>query len=165
MAWYCDLFCRVKWGDHMSDSFPITAGVWQGGVLSPDFYCLYVDDLLVKLRKSGIGCYYLHYFAAALFYADNMAIMAPSVKGLITLLKICGDYCAEFDICLNAAKSQLMYFGKSTLISCTVELNGVTIDWSSECKYLGIILKGGKKFGCSILDRVKKFYRCLNAIL
>ena len=165
MAWYDSLFCRVKWGDEFSEWFPITAGVRQGGVLSPDFYCIYVDDLLDLLRKSGKGCYFLYYFAAALFYADDMAILAPSVKGLTTLLEICGNYCVEFDICLNADKSQLMYFGKQTVVSFSVTLNGKALDWSNECKYLGVILKSGKVFGCSTVERVKKFYRCLNAIL
>ena len=149
----------------MSEWFAITAGVRQGGVLSPDFYCLYVDDLLSELRKSGKGCYFLDYFAAALFYADDMAILAPSVKGLRALLRICGEYCIEFDICLNAAKSQLMYFGKSTVILCDVTLNGVAMQWSNECKYLGVILKSGKTFSCSIMERVKKFYRSMNSIL
>ena len=141
------------------------AGVRQGGILSPDFYCLYIDDLLTLLRKSGKGCHFHELFAAALFYADDMAIMAPSVKGIQTLLNICGEYCLEFDICLNATKSQLMYFGKETLISCPVTLNGAAIHWCSHCKYLGVVLKRGKSFGCSVEERVKKFYRCLNSIL
>ena len=83
----------------------------------------------------------------------------------MTLLKICGDYCSEFDIGLNANKSQLMYFGKPAVVSCVVTLNGKALQWSSECKYLGVILKCGKIFGCSTVERVKKFYRCLNSIL
>ena len=54
----------------------------QGGILSPDFYSIYVDDLLAELQKSKLGCYYGLYFAAALFYADDMALLAPSLKGL-----------------------------------------------------------------------------------
>ena len=49
MAWYDGLYCRVKWSDQYSDWFHISAGVRQGGVLSPDFYCLNVDDLTSKL--------------------------------------------------------------------------------------------------------------------
>ena len=94
-----------------------------------------------------------------------MALLAPSIKGLKVLLKICEDYCAEFDICLNAGKSYLLYFGKKASISCNVTLNGKILNWSQECKYLGVILKCGKTFGCSIYERVKKYYRCANAIL
>ena len=38
------------------------------------------------------------------------------------------------------------------------------IEWAEEWVYLGVTLKSGKKFGCSVADRVRKFYRCLNAI-
>ena len=58
-----------------------------------------------------------------------------------------------------------MYFGKKASISCEVTLNGKVLTWSDECKYLGVILKCGKIFGCSISEKVKKFYRCANAIL
>ena len=35
-------------------------------------------------------------FAAAFFYADDMVLLAPSLRGLTTLLKICGDFCLEW---------------------------------------------------------------------
>ena len=51
ISWYEGLICRVKWGENFSPWFAITAGVRQGGVLSPDFYCLYVDGLLQLLKQ------------------------------------------------------------------------------------------------------------------
>ena len=56
ISWYIGLECRVKWEDHYSDWFSVTAGVRQGGVLSPNFYCMYVDDLIRILISLGIGC-------------------------------------------------------------------------------------------------------------
>ena len=165
ISWYSDLHCRVKWGDVFSDWFIITAGVRQGGVLSPDFYSIYVDDLLSEIRKSKIGCYYGLYFAAALFYADDMALLAPSLRGLSCLLSICADYCKEWDIGLNPKKSKCLYFGNRVSISHTVSLNNATIEWVEEWPYLGVMLKSGKHFNCSIKERVKKFYRSANAIL
>ena len=49
ISWYIGLECRVRWEDHYSDWFAVTAGVRQGGVLSPNFYCIYVDDLIDML--------------------------------------------------------------------------------------------------------------------
>ena len=156
--------CQVKWGDHLSDWFHITAGVRQGGVLSPDFYCIYVDDLLTELKSLNKGCYVLQIFAAAFFYADDMAVIAPSVKALCTLLQACERYCAEWDICLNAKKSRCMYFGRKIEILHDIVLNNKVIEWAKEWSYLGVKLRSGKSFDCSIMDRVKKFYRCVNAI-
>ena len=95
ISWYKDLSCRVKWGECFSDWFSVTAGVRQGGVLSPDLYCIYVDELLMKLKKLNKGCYYLNRFAAAFFYADDMCVLSPSIKGLRMLLQLCESYCIE----------------------------------------------------------------------
>ena len=81
-------------------------------VLSPDFYSIYVDELIEILKHANKGCYLHHSFAAALFYADNMAIMAPTIKALASLLQLCGEYCLKWDIGLNASKSRNLYFGK-----------------------------------------------------
>ena len=163
-SWYDGIKCRVKWLDSFSDYFEIKAGVRQGGVLSPDLYSIYVDELLEKLQKTKKGCHYYGIFAAALFYADDMAVLAPSIKGLEMLLNICGTYCAEWDICLNAKKSRTLYFGKRTDIQYTISLNGKPVVWVDEWNYLGLTLKRGKLFECSVTDRIKKFYRCANAI-
>ena len=165
ISWYDGLTCRVKWGDCFSGWFAISAGVRQGGVLSPDFYSIYVDELITKLRSLNKGCYFFDVFAAALVYADDMAILAPSIKGLQLLLNVCEAYCSEWDICLNAKKTKNLFFGKPISTPCKTSLNGKEIEWVKEWSYLGVSLKSGKTFGCSVSDRIKKFYRCANAIL
>ena len=93
-----------------------------------------------------------------------MALMSPSIKGLVALLTACEDYCLEWDICLNAKKSRNLYFGKKCVVNHDIFLNGKSIPWAEEWAYLGVTLKSGKSFNCSIKDRLKKFYRCANAI-
>ena len=127
--WYTDLQCRVRWDGYHGDWFCISAGVRQGGVLSPDLYNIYVDDLICILRSSGIGCYIRNVFAAALLYADDMCILAPSLKGLQRLLDICSSYCVQWDICLSAKKTKNMYFGKCTVINFKPTLNGSPIEF------------------------------------
>ena len=112
MYWYSNLLCRVRWDQSYSDWFQVLAGVRQGGILSPSFYSLYVDDLVVELELLNVGCYVIEVFMALLLYADDMAILAPSVKGLTRLLEKCSEFCMDWDICLNAKKSKLLYFGK-----------------------------------------------------
>ena len=110
------------------------------------------------------GCYFCKIFAAALFYADDMALLAPSIKGLQLLLNVCEAYCSKWDICLNAKKTKNLYFGKRSATLCKTLLDGKEIEWVDEWTYLGVSLKSGKTFGCSVSERVKKFYRCSNSI-
>ena len=44
-------------------------------------------------------------------------------------------------------------------------LNGIPIEWANEWKYLGVVIKSGRCFGCAVADRVQSFYRSLNSIL
>ena len=162
--WYTDLSCRVRWDDSFSQWFFISAGVRQGGILSSDFYCLYVDDLITKLETLNVGCYVLQMFMAALLYADDMALLAPSVKGLGLLLDTCNEFCIEWDICLNAKKSKLLYFGKECTNLFSPVLNGQILEWVNSWNYLGVTVVSGKRFGCSVYKRIRKFYRCANAI-
>ena len=67
ITWHEGIYCRVKWDDHYSEWFPVLAGVRQGGVLSPDYYCIYIDDLIYILKQMRIGCHFINLFAAALF--------------------------------------------------------------------------------------------------
>ena len=165
MYWHDGLSCQVKWDDHFSDWFQITAGVRQGGVLSPDFYCLYIDDLIGKLQSLGVGCYIRNIFAAALFYADDMAVLSPSLKGLQKLLDVCSEYCIQWDIKLNAKKTKNIVFGSKNFPTHCVTLDGNEIPWEQKCKYLGVTLVSGSSFSCCTTETTRRFYRALNSIL
>ena len=164
MNWYQHLVCRVRWDCEYSSWFHVKAGVRQGGVLSPSFYCMYVDELVAILRSLKIGCHIKKVFMAALLYADDMALLAPSLKGLQRLLNACSDFCKEWDVCLNAKKSKLLYFGKSCNDLYQPKLNNLPLEWVETWMYLGVKLVSGKKFGCTVVDRIKKYYKCANAI-
>ena len=164
ISWYQNLSCRVKWDQSFSPWFNVIAGVRQGGILSPCFYCLYVDALIKELESLNVGCYILEVFMAILLYADDMALVAPSVKGLQMLLDKCNEYCVEWDICLNATKSKLMYFGKSCNSLIEPILNGNPLQWVDSWNYLGVKIVSGRRFSSCATERIKKFYRCANAI-
>ena len=93
-----------------------------------------------------------------------MAILAPSIKGLQILLDACGAYCREWDICLNVKKTKCLYFGKRCESLHDLTLDGKKIEWVEKWPYLGVMLNSNKQFDCSIQERLKKFYRCANAI-
>ena len=91
-----------------------------------------MDALISKLKTLNKGCHFLGTFAAALMYADDIAILAPSLMGLSSLLDACSDYCRDWDICLNAKKLKLLYFGKRVEIRYDLTLNGGKLDWADK---------------------------------
>ena len=66
----------------MSESFTVMNGVKQGGVLSPVLFAVYTDGLLLRLQESRIGCHMGGHYAGAFAYADDIALISPSITGL-----------------------------------------------------------------------------------
>ena len=47
----------VKWGSHVSRELLILNGVKQGSFLSPILFTVYMDVLLLRLKRAGLGCH------------------------------------------------------------------------------------------------------------
>ena len=128
---------RVLWGQHMSKYFILSNGVKQGGVLSPRLFTMYIDSLLIELKKSGYGCHINGTFMGALSYADDITLLCPSLKGLNKMLSICSSFAVKYDITFNSKKTECIKFGK-TLRDCeTALLNGIKIKWVNKIRHLG----------------------------
>ncbi len=48
------------WDNCYSEYFGAENGVLQGGVASPILFTVYLDELLVRLEKTNVGCYIGH---------------------------------------------------------------------------------------------------------
>ena len=118
-------------------------------------------EILIAL---GIGCHLAGKFLSILLYADDMALMAPSLKGLQKLLTATEKFCTEWDIMLNTKKTKNMLFGKDCTLPNLV-LDGKNIEWVKTWSYLGVTLKSHKSFNCCIENKIRSFYRSTNAIL
>lgn len=63
---------------YASDTFIVRNGVKQGGVSSPILFCIYIDNLLIELSSSGVGCYMGSIFIGDLAYADDIVLITPN---------------------------------------------------------------------------------------
>ena len=143
---YTEQKLQVKWNDILSDKFHVTNGVRQGGVLSPLFFSIYIDDLLEKLKRNGIGCHIGHHFAGVFGYADDIILLCPSLAGLMDMIKICEDYAIEHDILFNGKKSKYLVFGKDNnyKYNHTITVNNEVVERCEEADHLGHPLHTGK---------------------
>ena len=164
MYWYLNMSSVVKWNNTFSRSFRVLTGVRQGGILSPRLFVIYIDDLLVALRKSGVGCHLIGYFVAAIMYADDLALIAPTRSALQKLLNICHNYGTEWCITYNPSKTMAMLFGKPVATG-QLYLNDSPITFVSECKYLGVYVIAGRSFSTSAGKPLSSFRCSANTIL
>ena len=72
----------VSWNGHFSAFYSLTAGVRQGGVLSPFLFAVFIDGIVDKVQSLNVGCYISTMCCCIFLYADDILLLAPSVSGL-----------------------------------------------------------------------------------
>ena len=85
---YTNQTLRVKWNNLLSKEFNALNGVRQGGVLSPLLFNIYMDELIHRMRKSGIGSPNLGVTwvrIIAQFLAMLICIIANCIKDLSSM--------------------------------------------------------------------------------
>ena len=166
ISWYGKCTATVQWGDTLSTWFNLTCGVRQGGVLSPNLFTVYVDNLLAELRKSNFGCWIGDQYIGCIMYADDLVLLSASVNNLQIMLDMCGREALVLGMEFNAKKSNIIRFGPRYKASiCDVTLNNCSIQVVKSAKYLGISLLGARRFKLSFDDSRRKFFRAANGIL
>ncbi len=134
---YCNQKVKVRWEQHFSDSFCVQNGVKQGGVLSPLLFNIYVDNLFDILKSYGVGCYINDVFTGVFGYADDLVLLAPSLRSLKAMIAKCEVYAAEHQIIYNPKKSKLVCYNVPHLGDIHVDLCGSRVNIVSDEVYLG----------------------------
>jgi hypothetical protein len=145
-----------------SDSFDVTRGVRQGGLLSPLFFNIFLNDLLVDLENSAEGLRIGGHKFSSFAYADDVTLLSATVPGLQSLINMCTDYAATWRLKFGIKKSNCMVMGRPLLHAeprwllgaqsmqtlQTLDILGVTFSssGSSEAQVEGRITKCRKSF-------------------
>ena len=141
-----DLYSRqyvyTKWNGELSQPIYMLNGVKQGGVLSPILFCIYMDELLTRLKDTGVGCYMGHHYLGSLGYADDLKLLCPTISGLQKLLNTCEKFAIEFDLLFNAKKTNCICYSSNPPVNLRqLRLNNTCITWQSQVKYLGTLFQ------------------------
>jgi hypothetical protein len=150
---------RVKWNGIYSDSFNVLNGVRQGAILSPILFNVYIDELVLKLKKGKNGCWVGSEFYGCLIYADDIMLLAPTVtvgteKGL--------QFNEKKTVCIHFHNKA--HRDKNSNLP-NIYLNGKSLKWCLQVKHLGHILSCCGDFKNDIAYRKGKFIACVNNIL
>jgi hypothetical protein len=105
-----------------------------------------------------VGCHVGDLCLAALGYADDIVLLAPMVKAMRVLLKICDDFAANYDVVFNASKSKCVVTKPSCgrnmtlqrIPTTTFRVGGVEIEFVDSWPHLGHVLNKNKDDGIDI---------------
>ncbi|XP_046962239.1 uncharacterized protein LOC124531762 [Vanessa cardui] len=123
-------------------------GVRQGGLTSPRLFNWYVDALIRELSGMRVGCHIGNVCVNNISYADDMALLAPSVSALRTLLGACERFAVSHGLLYNTKKSQFMVFkagSKCPKVVPPITLCNAPLGRVYKFKYLGHIVTDSLK--------------------
>ena len=143
----------------------MTNGVKQGGILSPAFFNVYINNLSVSFNHSGIGGF-LGNLINHLCYADYLCLIALSSSGMSCFLDIYDKYPTGHQLTYNATKSFILCF-KPKHINIGLSdfvLGKLVIPAVDKCKYLGIIVSETNCHG-DLKRQMSKYYANVNMLL
>ena len=107
--WYERQSICVKSSKWTSEYFSIINGLRKGGVLLPQLFAIYMDNLSVCLTQCNAGCQLNETVINHIMYADDICLMAPSAIAPQKIVKMCYEFSQYInDNMFNPIKSQCM---------------------------------------------------------
>ena len=112
--------------------------IFYEGVLSPILFCIYFDELLKSIERTGIGRHIGHHFDGGLGYADDVVLLSSTVCGLQLLINTSEEFANEHSVTFNSKKTVCSYFWSRNIIACRqIFLNYAKVPWQTSAKHLG----------------------------
>ena len=84
---YTQQSAYTRWGSAISAPFTLSNSTRQGSVISPAIWCVYMEELIGRLRKLGLGCTVHGVYMGVTVYADDVVLLAPTRNALSEMLK------------------------------------------------------------------------------
>ena len=165
--WYKTQMMKVRWNNYFSDSFLVSNGVRQGGILSPYLFSLYIDDLTSNLNTIKSACYVGNYCLNHIIFADDICLFSPSLVGLQDLLNACYNYAQSHKMLFNCNKSFGMLFApKNFNLSSSPKLlmDNSEISFVQSVKYLGLHISSDLTDDIDIQRQVKSLHCSANKL-
>lgn len=165
MTWYKSSNAFVRWNNYVSSVFSLSAGVRQGGVLSPLLFNVYVDNFLLRMQSANLGCRIGSCYLGCVMYADDLTLISASLTDLQRMIDICVNEAEQLSMQFNAKKCSIIRFGPRYAKLCSpVTMCGSELSMVSSAKYLGIMLLARRTFATDIQYNKSAFYRAFNGI-
>ena len=106
---------KVKWRGLVSKPFSIAQGVRQGGILSPDLYKLYINDLLKTYEKHPSSLRIGTTCVGSPTVADDVCLLSGTATGLQVMLNEAHHYSSRERYTLHPGKTAIVPMGRSSL--------------------------------------------------
>ena len=129
-----DLYSKAKScirvNNNLTDWFETTIGVWEGCLLSPDLFNLFLENILAEAfedcKKLGINVD--GYKLKDLRFADDIALIADSENDLQTLMVRVHDVSKKYGMEISIPKTKAMIFSHEDQLQVNIKLDDTSLD-------------------------------------
>ena len=117
-----------------------------------------------NLKQLRLGCHVGLTYTGAFGYADDIALVSPSIYGLKKMISICVSYAQDYHITFNPAKSKSICFNASSSEISSIYFNGTPVTVVNKDKHLGNTLSPDI-YDRNIISNVCDFYQKSNSVI
>ena len=96
----------------LTDWFDVSVGVKQGGVLSMLMYICFINDLLLNIADTGLGCRIGDYDCGCIAYADDIAVCSLYPNCMQYIIDVALKYSQQWRFEFNPTKCAVLLFGE-----------------------------------------------------
>ena len=133
--------------------------------MSPLLFNLYVNDLSVQLQKLPVGWCCGDMVVNHLMYADDIVLLAPSGKGMQTIIDTTYAYGNAYDIIFNLTKSQVMFYDTLKIgEAANIMLGDTVLNVVQTYRYLGHIITNNLSDEADMEDKMRGLYARSNML-
>ena len=114
---------------------------------------IYVDQLILEVRNSGLGCQIGGHFLGVGVYADDIFLLSASLNGLQSMVNICQNFANKYNLKFSTnlvpakSKTKCIVFSSETSDRQNlppIRLGNVSLPWVQDLKHLGNTLQSNK---------------------
>ena len=145
----------------LTECFPITCGLKQGGIISSFLFNFFINDLLTECLEMNIGAMINGINVCIISYADDLILLSPSDKHLQMLLNKCHEFSILWRITFNSSKSHLLSFGKQMSKNSIFRLGNNELKSVEKLNYLGVDINTNLELDEFTCEKFKKVQRSL----
>ena len=118
------------------------------------------------MKRNGIGCHVGPVYAGAFGYADDVALVAPSLYtcSLKCMIATCEEFAKKHQITFNLTKSKLLCFNASNAVTPHIKLKGQPVSVVHKDKLFGNYISDSIH-DLHILNNVCDLYQRSNLII
>ena len=135
---YADNELKLCLGNVETEWMKNNKGVKQGCPGSTVLFDYFIDELLKRVKGTGIGVRIQDLILSVLGFADDTMLLAETAEDMQRLLNVAERYANERGMKFNASKCKIMIFGDACDYGWTIGNN--VLEVVSEYKYLGMTI-------------------------